>query len=76
MLYHVDLYRIDTPRELETLGLDEMFAEEGNLVLVEWGEKFPRLLAECDAEIQIERQGEQDRKITVTKPGSSSSSTN
>ncbi len=41
-LYHVDLYRIDTPRELDTLGLDELFAEEGNLVLLEWGEKFPR----------------------------------
>jgi tRNA threonylcarbamoyladenosine biosynthesis protein TsaE len=62
-LYHADLYRIDTPRELETLGLDEMLAEEGNLVLVEWGEKFPRLLAECDAEVRIERVGEQERKI-------------
>ena len=50
-LYHVDLYRIETERELATLGLDELFAEEGNLVLLEWGEKFPRLVAECDAEI-------------------------
>jgi tRNA threonylcarbamoyladenosine biosynthesis protein TsaE len=64
-LYHVDLYRIDTQRELETLGLDEMINGDGNLVLVEWGEKFPRLLAECDAEIRIERSGEQERKITV-----------
>ena len=64
-LYHVDLYRIDTPRELETLGLDEIFAGDGNLVLVEWGEKFPRLLAECNAKIQIERRGEQERKIMV-----------
>jgi tRNA threonylcarbamoyladenosine biosynthesis protein TsaE len=64
-LYHVDLYRIDTRRELETLGLDEMLAEDGNLVLVEWGEKFPRLLAECDAEIEIERSGEEERKIVM-----------
>jgi tRNA threonylcarbamoyladenosine biosynthesis protein TsaE len=64
-LYHVDLYRIDTQRELETLGLDEMFAEEGNLVLVEWGEKFPRLLGECDAEIRIKRHGESERQIVV-----------
>ena len=67
-LYHVDLYRIDTQRELETLGLDELFAEENNLVLIEWGEKFPRLVAECDAEIRIERVGEMERKITVTLP--------
>ena len=64
-LYHVDLYRIETERQLATLGLDELFAEEGNLVLLEWGEKFPRLVKESDAEIAIERRGEQERKITV-----------
>ena len=41
-LYHVDLYRIETLRELDTLGLDELFAEEGNLVLLEWGAKSSR----------------------------------
>jgi tRNA threonylcarbamoyladenosine biosynthesis protein TsaE len=64
-LYHVDLYRIDTERELNTLGLDELFAGEGNLIMIEWGEKFPRLVAECDAEIRIERVGESERKISV-----------
>jgi len=64
-LYHVDLYRVETERELATLGVDELFAEEGNLVLLEWGEKFPRLVAECDAEIRIARQGEFDRKLTL-----------
>ena len=62
-IFHVDLYRIETPRELETLGLDELFAEPGNLVLIEWGEKFPRLQQERDVEITIERQGERQRKI-------------
>jgi tRNA threonylcarbamoyladenosine biosynthesis protein TsaE len=64
-LYHVDLYRIEAPRELETLGLDELFAEDGNLVLIEWGEKFPRFEKECDAEISIERLGDRERGIVV-----------
>jgi len=64
-LYHVDLYRIDTQRELNTLGLDELFADEGNLVLLEWGEKFPRLVAECDAEIRIERVGDNERRLAL-----------
>jgi tRNA threonylcarbamoyladenosine biosynthesis protein TsaE len=64
-LYHVDLYRIETERELLTLGLDELFAEPGNLVLLEWGEKFPRFERERDVEIVIEQRGEQERKITV-----------
>jgi tRNA threonylcarbamoyladenosine biosynthesis protein TsaE len=37
-LFHVDLYRIDDPRELEDLGLDEI-AEEGVLA-IEWSEKL------------------------------------
>ena len=68
-LYHVDLYRIETERELATLGLDELFAEEGNLVLLEWGEKFLRLVMECDGEIAIERLGEFGRKIAVGLSG-------
>lgn len=64
MLYHIDLYRIDTPRELETLGLDDL-RSENSVLLVEWGEKFPRLLRERDVEISLERQGESGRRIKV-----------
>lgn len=66
-LYHVDLYRIETERELATLGLDELFAEDGNLVLIEWGEKFPRLVKERDVEIVIERGEEWERKTVVKR---------
>jgi len=66
-LFHVDLYRLDTPRELDTLGLDELFAEEGNLVLLEWGEKFPRFEKECDVEISLERVTDQERRIVVKR---------
>jgi len=64
-VFHVDLYRIYTPRELDTLGLDELFAEDGNLVLLEWGEKFPRFQRERDVEIRLERVTDQERKIVV-----------
>ena len=66
-LFHVDLYRVDTPREFDTLGLDELFAEEGNLVLLEWGEKVPRFLKDRDVEISIERMTDQERQITVSR---------
>jgi tRNA threonylcarbamoyladenosine biosynthesis protein TsaE len=64
-LYHIDLYRIDTPRELETLGLDDLRADPSGIVLIEWGEKFPRLVRERDVEISLERQGANTRRITV-----------
>ena len=66
-LFHIDLYRIETMRELETLGLDDLIHEEGNILLIEWGEKFERLLRECDVEIAIERLGDQDRRFTVNQ---------
>jgi tRNA threonylcarbamoyladenosine biosynthesis protein TsaE len=62
-VFHVDLYRVDTERELETLGLDDLF-DERSIILIEWGEKFARFERERDAEIVLERKGENDRKIT------------
>ena len=63
-VYHIDLYRVDTPRELETLGLDDLIGES-NLLLVEWGEKFARFVEESDLEIALERTGDNDRRISV-----------
>lgn len=64
-LYHIDLYRVDTQRELETLGLDDLRADD-SILLIEWGEKFPRLLRERDVEIALERAGENARRIRIT----------
>ncbi len=63
-LYHIDLYRIDTPRQLETLALDDMRTPD-SILLIEWGEKFPRLVRERDVEIALERDGENGRKIRI-----------
>src|SRR3954452_4297955 len=63
-LYHIDLYRIDTPRELETLGLDDLMTDK-SVLLIEWGEKFPRFQKERDVDIAIKRISENERKITV-----------
>jgi tRNA threonylcarbamoyladenosine biosynthesis protein TsaE len=41
-LVHVDLYRLNDPREVEDLGLDEIAA--GGVLAVEWAEKLPRSL--------------------------------
>ncbi|MFL6301238.1 MAG: tRNA (adenosine(37)-N6)-threonylcarbamoyltransferase complex ATPase subunit type 1 TsaE [Terriglobales bacterium] len=66
-LYHIDLYRVDSPRQLETLGIDDL-RDDRSLILLEWGEKFERFRKERDAEISIETLGENDRKITLRIP--------
>jgi len=63
-LYHIDLYRIDTQRELDTLALDDLRGDD-SILLIEWGEKFPRFVRERDVEIALERVGESGRRIRV-----------
>lgn len=65
-LYHVDLYRIDTERELETLGLDDLAGPE-SILLIEWGEKFPRFVRERNVEIALESVNEDERRIRIER---------
>ena len=70
-LYHLDLYRLETERELLALGLEEMAAESDALVLVEWGDKFPSLRSRADVEISIEPGPDQpnDRLFLIRATG-------
>ena len=63
-LYHIDLYRIDTPRELDTLALDDLM-DAKSILLIEWGEKFERFRRERDAEIAIAHKGGDERIVTI-----------
>jgi tRNA threonylcarbamoyladenosine biosynthesis protein TsaE len=42
-VYHIDLYRLDTPAQVATLGLEEILDRDA-VVLIEWGERFPQLM--------------------------------
>ena len=63
-LYHIDLYRIDTQRELDTLALDDLMGDS-SVLLIEWGEKFARFQHERDIEIALERVSDNERAITI-----------
>jgi tRNA threonylcarbamoyladenosine biosynthesis protein TsaE len=65
-VYHIDLYRIDTQRELDTLALDDLMTAN-SILLIEWGEKFARFARERDAEITIEHRGGDQRLIAVKR---------
>lgn len=63
-LYHLDLYRIESERELAALGLEDL-ATSDSLVLVEWGEKFASVVGRSDGEILLESEGEDLRRIML-----------
>lgn len=66
-VYHIDLYRLETPAEVATLGLDEIFDREA-VVLIEWGEKFLPLLPDERVEIRLRTLDENSREIEVSEP--------
>src|SRR5208282_1979972 len=61
-VYHIDLYRLEKPGELQSLGLEDLMLEDRNVLLIEWGEKFPRIVKQKDAEIVIRRVEHDERK--------------
>lgn len=67
-VYHVDLYRIDEPRELATLGLEDLLAGQAT-VIIEWGEKLPHPGWSHYLRIRLEHLGSEDRRIVVERVG-------
>ena len=68
LLYHLDLYRIESERQLETLGLDDLQTDD-SIVLVEWGEKFPSVVKRSQGEIVMTTlEGDARRIVLKMKP--------
>jgi tRNA threonylcarbamoyladenosine biosynthesis protein TsaE len=64
LVYHIDLYRLDTAAQVATLGLDEIFDRRA-VVLIEWGERFPELMPDNRIEIRLRATEENSREIEV-----------
>ena len=64
-VWHVDLYRIEDPAELDELGLD---AAAGGVLLVEWPERAPAWPDALDLTLEFAPNGE--RILTAGVPPS------
>jgi tRNA threonylcarbamoyladenosine biosynthesis protein TsaE len=63
MFYHVDLYRIESERDVEGLGLLEIINDPENTVVIEWPEKIEKLLPKDCIDIVFEYREDDKRKI-------------
>lgn len=63
-LYHLDLYRLSDPEELDYLGLRDIAAEDA-VLLVEWPERGTGALPAPDLRIRLEYLPE-GRRLTLT----------
>lgn len=65
-VFHVDLYRLESAREIGTIGLEDLFDQgQPAVVLVEWGEKLKELSAGPRWEIHLADLGDDRRRIVV-----------
>jgi tRNA threonylcarbamoyladenosine biosynthesis protein TsaE len=65
-IYHVDLYRIDSFHDLESLGIEDALSEKA-IVIIEWPEHFTFRTDWPTLEIHIDHAGGDARKIAVTE---------
>ncbi len=67
-LYHLDLYRISGPDELETLPWQESLFGNG-VAVIEWPERLDRLLPRDRWDVRIEITGDESRRIRLLGRG-------
>ena len=63
-VYHLDLYRLETVPEIETLGLEDLWDQHA-VVIIEWGEKFDLALPGDRIEVHLEHLGGDSRSIRL-----------
>lgn len=64
-VWHIDCYRIESPKELLGLGLGDILKDQDNLVVIEWADKVKELLPE-DAILVNFEYGEGENRRTIT----------
>ena len=65
--YHIDLYRLeeDIENEVRNLGVEDIWKDPKNVVIIEWAEKIKNLIPKNAKWIKFENLGKDERKITV-----------
>jgi len=61
-LFHVDLYRLNDPREIDDLGLDDIAS--GGVLAIEWADKLPQMPPRA-IRVSLEHTGDVQRTITI-----------
>ena len=69
LIYHLDLYRLNSMEELIDLGYEDLLDTPNGLVLIEWAERAGTMLPDKHITIRLSHQGEDLRTIEVDDAG-------
>ena len=64
LVYHIDLYRIERPEDLQELGLEEILGGDG-VTVVEWAERLGPYRPERAIVVRLADKGGSVREITI-----------
>ncbi len=67
LLVHIDAFRLRDWHDLASLGVKDIFADPGNIILIEWAERVRPILPQKRIKIHIDHLGNNTRKITITE---------
>ncbi len=65
--YHVDLYRFEgnVAREVENIGLTDIWGKDENIVVIEWAEKIKNLMPTNTRWVRFKDLGKDKRRIII-----------
>ncbi|WP_196593762.1 tRNA (adenosine(37)-N6)-threonylcarbamoyltransferase complex ATPase subunit type 1 TsaE [Pectinatus sottacetonis] len=69
IIYHFDLYRLNSEEDLEEIGFYEYTQEDGDIIIIEWPDRFLTAMPEDNLYIKIYAQENNRRKIIITLNG-------
>jgi len=67
-LYHFDIYRLDDPSEMNTVGYEEYLYADG-VSVIEWADKIEKILPDEYLSIDLSIKGKNEREIKIAPKG-------
>lgn len=65
-LIHIDAYRLEGKKEIESLGWNEIIADPTNVIVVEWPEKIEGVIPDTALRLSFKTVSETERDIELT----------
>lgn len=65
ILYHIDLYRVESENDLKSIDLEELWSDSKNLVVIEWAEKIKPILPKKRIDVKFSYVSQSKREIEI-----------
>lgn len=65
LLTHIDLYRVESDKDVQSLDLSELWSDPKNLVVIEWAEKIKSILPKKRIDVKFSYVSQDKRRIEI-----------